>query len=142
MNGNAELLNYVYQNARMGVETIGQLLDIVSRSEFKRHLEYQYKHYQEMNAKARQMLEEKGYDEKSVGAMTRITAHLGVNLQTLGDRSASHIAEMMIKDIIMGVIDALRNIRRYHDAENDILGLMKDLLRFEEDNIEALKSFV
>lgn len=28
MNGNAELLNYVYQNSQMGVESIDRILDL------------------------------------------------------------------------------------------------------------------
>jgi hypothetical protein len=35
MNGNAELLNFIYQNSQMGVETIKQLLDTAEDEELK-----------------------------------------------------------------------------------------------------------
>lgn len=38
MNGNAELLNFIYQNSQMGVDTIRQLMDIVQDAEFNKHL--------------------------------------------------------------------------------------------------------
>jgi len=41
MNGNAELLNFVYQNSQMGVDTIKQLIGIAEDNEFKKHLEAQ-----------------------------------------------------------------------------------------------------
>lgn len=35
MNADAELLNFIYQNSQMGVETIGQLLSISEEEDFK-----------------------------------------------------------------------------------------------------------
>lgn len=35
MNGNAELLNFVYQNSQMGVHTLEQLIRIVEDDDFK-----------------------------------------------------------------------------------------------------------
>ena len=64
MNGNAELLNFIYQNSQMGVETIQQLMDIVKDDEFKKHLESQYHEYEEINGKAQSLLNQHGYDEK------------------------------------------------------------------------------
>ena len=45
MDGNTELLNELYQNAQMGVNTIGQLIDITDSTEFKQHLQAQYAEY-------------------------------------------------------------------------------------------------
>ena len=38
MNGNAELLNFVYQNAEMGVNTMKQIIDLVEEDGMKEHL--------------------------------------------------------------------------------------------------------
>ena len=38
MNDNARLLNFVYQNAQMGVDSIRQLMGIVENKELKEHL--------------------------------------------------------------------------------------------------------
>jgi hypothetical protein len=42
----------------------------------------------------------------------------------------------------MGVIDAVRNMKRYQEAEREIVSLMEKLLRFEENNIQQLKNFL
>jgi hypothetical protein len=65
-----------------------------------------------------------------------------INLQTQNDKSTSHIAEMLIIGSNMGVINAIRNIRKYSAAEPSILALMERLLRFEENNIQELKNFL
>lgn len=58
------------------------------------------------------------------------------------DRSVSHLAEMLIIGSNMGVIDAIKNLRKYSDAEAEIRNLMTRLLAFEEHNIEQLKKFL
>ena len=142
MNGNVELLNFIYQNSQMGVRTISQLMDIVEDEEFKKHLEFQYKEYMEIHEAAKTLLNENGYDEKGISALEKIRTYLMIEMQTLTDRSSSHIAEMLIVGSNMGVINAVKNIKKYSDAEPNILNLMERLLRFEENNIQQLKAFL
>lgn len=42
----------------------------------------------------------------------------------------------------MGVIDAIKNIKKYKNAEESILKLMNDIKKFEENNMEQLKAFL
>ena len=60
-NHNAELLNFIYQNSQMGVDTITQLLDIAADETFKKHLHAQLKEYRSIHDKAAQMLETNGF---------------------------------------------------------------------------------
>lgn len=142
MNGNAELLNFVYQNSQMGVNTISQLIDIAEDDEFKRHLESQLREYQEIHTAAKNALNKAGYDEKGLSAFEQIRTYFMVNLQTLTDRSSSHIAEMLIIGSNMGIINAIKNLRKYDDAEPSIRDLMDRLLKFEENNVRQLKNFL
>lgn len=142
MNANTEMLNFIYQNSQMGVTTISQLLDIVEDQEFKKHLNSQLDEYKEIHKLARQKLNENGYDEKGIGAFDKIKTYLMINMQTLTDRSASHIAEMLIIGSNMGVINAVKNLKKYHNVEQDIKNLMERLLKTEENNIQELKAFL
>ena len=142
MNGNAEMLNFIYQNSQMGVETIEHLASITENANFKKHLQSQYREYKEIHHAAREMLNKNGYDEKGISAFEKIRTYLMINLQTITDKSASHIAEMLIIGSNMGVINAIKIIKKYQNAEPDILGLMKKLQKFEENNIKELKAFL
>lgn len=142
MNGNAELLNFVYQNSQMGVETIEQLMEIVKEQEFKKHLQEQYEGYVKFHKDAREMLNESGHDEKGLSTFEKIRTYLMINFQTLTDQSTSHIAQMMITGSTMGITEAIQKENEYKDAEKKILKLMKDLKKFEEENIEKLKMFL
>lgn len=41
----------------------------------------------------------------------------------------------------MGIIDAIKKLKKYKDEEQDIIKLMEKLLKFEEDNVQQLKQF-
>jgi hypothetical protein len=142
MNKNVELLNYIFQNAQMGIDTISQLLDIVKDIEFKRQLQSQYDEYKQINETAKNLLNKNGFDEKGISAFEKIKTYIMINMQTLIDKSASHIAEMMIIGSNMGVIDAIKNINKYKDVDPEIVKLMEKLKAFEENNITSLKAFL
>lgn len=142
MNGNAEMLNFIYQNAEMGVETLNKLKELAEDETFKQYLDVQYTEYKKFNEDARTLLNKNGYDEKGIGAMQRIRTYLMLNMQTLVDKSTSHIAEMIMVGSTMGIIDAIKNIKRYDDVGAEILQLMERLLQFEENNFQKMKQFL
>lgn len=142
MNGNAELLNFIYQNSEMGVNTISQLMDIVEDKDFKKHLKFQYNEYKEIHDAAKSLLNKNGYDDKGIGMLEKIKTYLMINMQTLTDKTSSHVSEMLIIGSNMGILDAVKNIKRYQGAEAEIVELMEKLLKFEENNVQQLKKFL
>lgn len=142
MNGNAELLNFVYQNAQMGADTIEQLIEIVEDTSLSQQLHKQLGTYEEVRNAARKMLNANGYDEKGLSALEKIRTYLMINLQTLTDRSTSHIAEMLIIGSNMGVIQTIKKLKQYDAAAVEIIALMDYLRKFEEENIEVLKHYL
>ncbi len=142
-NYNAELLNFIYQNSQMGVNTITHLMDITTDEAFKEQLHAQLKEYRQMHDKAAQMLEANGFNEEGLTAFEKIRTYLMVNFQTLSDDSTSHLAEMLMVGSNMGVIDAIKNIHKYQGkAEPDIVKLMEHLKQFEENNVERFKQYL
>ena len=140
MSADAEMLNFVYQNSQMGVETLNQLLPMIDNEAFKKRIEAQLKEYEQIHEEAKKLLNRHGYDEKGIGALEKIMAYLMIDMKTLMDKSSSHIAEMLIQGSNMGIIDAVKRINQYEkEAEKEVTALMKRLLKFEENNVERLK---
>lgn len=143
MNQNAELLNFIYQNSEMGVETLNQIIEIVENPSLARQLESQRSAYKQIHQKSKEMLNENGYDEKAISTLEKISAYIMINLKTLTDKSDTHIAEMLIQGSNMGIIDAAKKINEYENsAEKNIISLMKKLKKYEEENAEKLKSYL
>ncbi len=142
LNAKAELLNFVYQNAQMGVNTISQLIGIVEDEEFQKHLKTQLDEYENILGRAKMALVESGHDEKGLSALEKIRTYIMINFQTLTDRSASHIAEMLIVGSNMGIINAIKNLKKYKEVDKDTRALMERLLEIEENNVQQLKKFL
>ena len=140
MSADAEMLNFIYQNSQMGVETLNQLIPMIDNEAFKKRIEAQLKEYEQIHEEAKKLLNRHGYDEKGIGALGKIMAYLMIDMKTLMDKSSSHIAEMLIQGSNMGIIDAVKRINQYEkEAEKEVTALMKRLLKFEENNVERLK---
>ena len=140
MSADAEMLNFIYQNSQMGVETLNQLIPMIDNEAFKKRIEAQLKEYEQIHEEAKKLLNRHGYDEKGIGALEKIMAYLMIDMKTLMDKTSSHIAEMLIQGSNMGIIDAVKRINQYEkEAEKEVTALMKRLLKFEENNVERLK---
>ena len=140
MSADAEMLNFIYQNSQMGVETLNQLIPMIDNEAFKKRIEAQLKEYEQIHEEAKKLLNRHGYDEKGIGALEKIMAYLMIDMKTLMDKSSSHIAEMLIQGSNMGIIDAVKRINQYEkEAEKELTSLMKRLLLFDENNVERLK---
>lgn len=140
MSADAEMLNFIYQNSQMGVETLNQLIPMIDNEAFKKRIEAQLKEYEQIHEEAKKLLNCHGYDEKGIGALEKIMAYLMIDMKTLMDKSSFHIAEMLIQGSNMGIIDAVKRINQYEkEAEKEVTALMKRLLKFEENNVERLK---
>lgn len=142
MSGNAELLDFIFQNAQMGVGTIDQLVHIVENEDFKAQLTSQLEEYRSILEQARELLNRNGYDEKGISTCSKIKTYISIRLQTAKDQTPSHVAEMLILGSNMGIIDAVKNLKQYEEGEEDIRNLMKRLLAFEENNVQQLKQFL
>lgn len=142
MNHNAEFLNYIFQNSEMGVGTLTKIIDVVEDEELLKHLRAQLKEYRNINEEATKKLIASGHQEKDIGAMQKISAYMSISMKTMVDKTPSHIAEMLMQGSTMGIIDAIRNIKKYSEAEEDIVKLAKRLLKMEENNLEQLKNFL
>ena len=72
----------------------------------------------------------------------KLKTYLMINMQTMSDKSTSHRAQMLIEGSSMGVTNALQDLRKYEDADTEILRLMRKLYKFEEKNVETYKAFL
>lgn len=91
---------------------------------------------------AKDSLNSHGLDEKGLSKFDQFKTYIMINIQTLADKSSSHIAEMLIIGSNMGIIDAIKKQREYKDAEEAILKLISELQKSEEKNVKKLKKFL
>ncbi len=108
----------------------------------KNYLKEKYEGYLKIHKDAKEKLHSHGYDEKGLSSFEKIRTYLTINIQTLTDKSTSHIAEMMMIGSTMGIINAIRNLADFKNAQDDILMLMETLKKFEEKSYSDLQHFI
>ena len=97
VNTNVELLNFIYKNAEMGKQTLPQLLEVCEDASFREVILSQLREYQEICEAAASMAREEHQEAKGIGAMAKISSYLSVNMNTMIDKTSSHLAEMMMQ---------------------------------------------
>lgn len=142
MNENIEMLNFIYQNAQMGQNTLNQLLKISEDEKFNKLLGSQFDEYKKIFDESEQIINRLGKEAKDISARKKITAYIMINFETLKDKSPSHIAQMLIQGSTMGIIDITKKIKEYTNADKDVIKLAKKLLEFEQQNVEECKRFL
>ena len=108
----------------------------------KRHLKEQRNGYRDLEKQAKRLLTANGQRAKELSAFAKLRTDWMIRAQTLTDRSAGHIAEMMMIGSNMGVIQAVQNLKHRPGAGAPARNLMERLLRFEEDNLQQLRKFL
>ncbi len=126
----------------MGVVTLTALADMLGDGALKKTVTRQTEEYKLVFDAAGCKLIAAGEDAKNVSAITKIAATAMLNLQSIADKSASHIAEMVIMGSMRGVIAITRRLREFPDADIDCADLAYRLLAIEQRNIDDLKRYI
>lgn len=139
-----EMLDKIFKNAKMGSDSIVKIMPKVSSENLKKDLTIQLDGYEKIASKARKKLLDSGAEVKEENIMTKMWASVGMYMNTMMDSSDNHIAEMVTEGSTMGVTDTLKILREYEntDVSEETLQLARNIIKFEESNIEKMKSYI
>jgi len=137
-----KLLEEIYQNANAGIYSIDTLLPKVADSRVTEELiSYQGK-LGRIAQDARQMMAQKALDPAEAGVMSKMGIWTGVQMNTLQDKTPSHIADMVIRGNTIGITKMTREMNRTPDQDPRIRKLGEELINTQRRNIETLKKYL
>ena len=144
MTREAEMLEQIYKNVKMGADSIIKLLPKVSDGNFKTDLTDQLNGYESLAGKAKARLKEIGCTAKEENIVTRMWASVGMSMSMLTDSTDSHIAQMVAEGSTMGITDGIKLLRDYENSSvsESSLALARDVISFEEKNLERAKRYI
>ncbi len=137
-----KLYNHVYKNAAMGMGTTAHLLSGKRGKEMEESLKKQQAEYTAICRSAEQSLRERGAKIKGLSAIEKFRTDKAVSMNLLGNRSDSHVAQMLMTGSAMGVINAQKQLNECPEAEAGARDLMQRLSDFEQGTLEKMKSFL
>lgn len=141
MEHNYELVKAVYQNAEMSKDILGRMIKICENNELRADLADEFAQYHEITCEAKTICDERGYPVKTKHH-AKSTIFGGIAINTMVNKSASHIAEMLVTGSTMGVIDMKRSIDEYTGADETIKALAQKLMQTEQNNASKMLNYV
>ena len=144
MTKEAEMLEQLYKNVKMGSDSILKLLGKVSDGKFKTDLTDQLNGYEGLAAKAKRRLKEMGAEAKEENVRVKLWSSIGMTMSTLTDPTDSHIAQLVAEGSTMGITDGIKLLREYENTNvsESALKLVREVIEFEERNLERAKSYI
>ena len=138
------MLDQLYKNVKMGSDSIIRLLGKVSDGKFKSDLTDQLNGYEGFAAKAKARLKEMGSEAKEENPVTKLWANIGMTMSTLTDSTDSHLAQLVAEGSTMGITDGIKLLREYEntDVSEGALKLVREVIEFEERNLERAKRYI
>ena len=145
MKDKNELLEYIYQTADMGKNSLETLLDALEGKDnkIKVVVEKQLKEYEKYYDKSEKLLKKNKVKPKTKGVMTEMMSKMGINMNVMKDNSDAKMAEMLIQGLTMGIVEMEKKIKDYKDeVDKDIIKLAKDVLKFQEKSLDEIKEYL
>ena len=85
---------------------------------------------------------EKNEKTEDTKTFQKVMSWMGIELNTLTDKSNSQIAEILIQGNDMGVIKGTKLLNNMDFEDTKIQNILKDFVRLQQKNINSLKKYL
>lgn len=137
-----KILQEVQKNAGMAMKAINAISPKVYDDDLAVQISRQGMKYSEIYNKATDKLIEGKAPNYQESGFQDMMLKGGIQGNTLFNTSTGHIAELMIQGSNRGLTDMWKIINHHENAGNASMEIAKELMDFEEKNIERLKKYL
>ncbi|WP_067840740.1 hypothetical protein [Amphibacillus sediminis] len=137
-----DMLNEIYQAATMGVQGSELLINKTEDSRMSDKLHEYSSRYNEVKKEAAELLAEQGEVPRDASEMKKASLWMGVEMNTLLDKSSSHIAEMLIEGSTKGIIQSIKHKNNHKQVDMHCYALENKLLSLQQEQIDDMKKFL
>ena len=141
-DSNTNLMNIVYQNSKMGIDSIDYILPKITNDHFKKDLAAQMAGYLNFINRASLKLQNLNRCPRDFGFLTKIPLCALIKIKMCIDNSESHIAEMMIEGSTAGLIEMQRIFNRAKNLDGEISQIGCEAIYFEQKCINTLRNYL
>lgn len=137
-----DFLSEIYRGAKMGVETINNLLTKVNDNSIYDELKYQMQSYEEIANEAYSEIIKRDSEPKDISTINKMSAKMSVGINTIISSNPSHVADMLIKGNTMGVTEITKSLNSHSCSDKEIQAFADRFIKLEQSNIDRLKKFL
>lgn len=136
---------HIYETCDMGVKSTTKLIDLLrdKDNKIKKLLEDELKEYEKYLVKSEKLLKKNKVEPEGAGMMAEMMSKMSMKMDVKKDNSDSNIAGILTEGFTMGIINMNKKIEAYKDdCDNSIIELATDIVKFQEKEINNLKSYL
>ncbi|MBR6769810.1 MAG: hypothetical protein IKM28_00935 [Lachnospiraceae bacterium] len=137
-----EVLKDIQRNTEMAMQVIDTINDKVYDDDLAVQLSKQSLKYSEIHNRALDKILEGKVEPYHPNHFNRMMLVGGIHANTLLDTSTSHLAELLIQGSGRGITDMCKTINHHQKADSATLEIARELIAFEEKNIERYKKYL
>lgn len=137
-----EILKEISKDSKMGMDSITMVNKKVQDEKFKKLLNTQHNEYQNIFDRTQELLVQHDKKIEDVPTMQKMMGWVGIQMNTMNDKSNSQLSELLIQGNDMGVIKGTKLLNSSNFTTPEIENLLSDFVRLQEKNIDDLKKFL
>lgn len=141
-NINLTILNEIGKATRMGLSSISFVSEKIEDEKMKEDLSTQYANYGKVLDKVNTQFEKYGEIPDEEPMKDKMMTWTGVQMNTLTDKSNSHIAELMIQGNLMGIIESQKLLNHSPEMEQEVKDILNDFINLQNNNIDKMKEYL
>lgn len=141
-NDDIKVLQEVQRNAQMAMKAIDSISTKIYDDDLAIQVSRESIKYSDIYNKATGKLLEGNAASYHGNGFQDMMLKNGIRANTMFDTSTSHIAELMIQGSNRGLTSMWKTLNHHENAGNMAVEAAKELMDFEEKNIERLKKYL
>ena len=139
MNEEVEFLEYIYENAKMGIESIGRLIKSRNKDDKLDEIFKEQLHdYNKVANSARGMLKRRNKETKEIGVMSRIATYMTIKMNLSKENPDKEAVDMVMKGSIMGIDQINKHLQEYRIKSKTVMNIANRLIAIEQNNLLKL----
>lgn len=141
-NEDMKILKELHKGAQMGMDAISYVADKVTDDEFKEELSAQHNQYDDIITRVNDLFTNYGEVPNDGNLKNQFMTWMGVQMNTINDKSNSKISELLIQGTTMGIIEGRRIINNNPTANEETKKILNDFVTLQENSIDKLKKYL
>ena len=128
----------------MGSDSLINIMNRVNDESLKKELTAELTKYEDYAKQVSKKIYDCGGTPKEENMVAKMSAKMGMAMNTMTDSTTPHLAEMVIQGATMGMTDMKKSISEFSDSDvsQETMTLAKDIAAFEDNSVNKLKKFL
>lgn len=139
---NVKVLKELGKGAKIGTDSISFVAKKVSDQEFSDELSFQYNQYDDILNRVNDIYGKYSLVPDHTNIKNEFMTWMGVQMNTMEDKSNSKIAELLIQGNTMGIIEGRRLLNNNPNVDQEIQKTLNDFVTLQENTVEKLKTYL